>query len=104
MDHLNLHRITKLSVLILLIAISGSAQPDDEKTMTIDCACQTKPNPSECKIRTVPFQEITWSQTAFRKEGDPLDAAALALYCQRHANDGCQCLDDTKYFKGSIRN
>lgn len=91
-------------MLALVMATNGSAQTKDEQSITIDCTCQSKPNPSECRIKTVPFQELNWAQKTFRKPGEPLDDAALALFCQRHPNDGCQCLDDPKYFKGSIRN
>jgi hypothetical protein len=100
---MSLEQILKFSMLTLLLATSGSAQTNDEKSIAIDCTCQSKPNPSECRIKTVPFQELNWSQKAFKKPGEALDDAALALFCQRKANEGCQCIDDPKYFKGSIR-
>ncbi len=88
----------------IVLAVISERSVGQEPTMTIDCACRTKKNPSWCETKIGDFEIITWTEKAFRKPGEPLDADALALFCQRHFDLQCQCKDDKKYFSGSIEN
>jgi hypothetical protein len=92
--------VRSCSAMIAMVVMSASS-PGDEPTMTVDCSCQTKKNPSWCETNIGDFENHTFAVTGFRKPGNPLDAGALALFCQRHADAICQC-SDVKYFKGVI--
>jgi hypothetical protein len=89
-------------VLSATLFILSASTFGDEDTIVIDCACQTKKNPSWCETNIGDFAEHTYAVSGFRKPGKPLTAPELATFCQRHADATCQC-DDVKYFKGSIR-
>lgn len=90
------------SVALAVLCFYGSIPAlGDEAPITVNCACQTKKNPSWCAMKTGDFETIHWSQSGFQKPGGPLDKQALALFCQRHADAACQC-SDQKHFSGTI--
>lgn len=99
---MNTSFLRSCGAIIALIVVSASS-PGDEPTMTVDCSCQTKKNPSWCETKMGDFESHTFAVTGYRKPGTPLDADALALFCQRHADLTCQC-GAVKYFTGSVRN
>jgi hypothetical protein len=92
-------RLLHLTIALLLLSANGIG---DEATITIDCTCQTKKNPSWCEINVGDFAEHTYVVGGFRKPGEPLRDGELATFCKRHADAICQC-DDVKRYKGTIR-
>jgi hypothetical protein len=88
-----------LTIALLTVSPNGIG---DEPTITVDCACQTKKNPSWCETNIGDFAEHTYVMGGFRKPGEPLSDGELATFCQRHADAICQC-DNVKHFKGTIR-
>jgi len=60
-------------------------------TVSIQCSCKTKHNPSECSIATQEFQIIEWNEDAHTNPSINWDEEMLSKYCQRHKHDACMC-------------
>jgi hypothetical protein len=71
-------------------------------TVTVDCSCKTKANPSWCETDMGSFNTVSWAQNPFKPEDADWDAPFLAEYCRRHADNSCLC-PDVKYFEGKER-
>ena len=100
--HLGLQAIAAFVPLAIMLVAASSSSRSDEATMTIDCTCQTKKNPSWCGTKIGDFFQHQYVVTGFQKPGAPLDTQALATFCHRHADAECLC-DADEYFSGAVR-
>jgi hypothetical protein len=70
-------------------------------TVTVDCVCDTKNNPSWCSLPLGSFDQISYTRVARQTPNDPWTPEFTAMYCQRHQEETCLC-EDLKYFHGSV--
>ncbi|MER9442189.1 hypothetical protein NKI79_12330 [Mesorhizobium sp. M0340] len=70
-------------------------------TVTVNCVCDTKNNPSWCALPLGNFDQISYTRVSRQTPNDPWTPEFTAIYCQRHHEETCLC-DDLKYFHGSV--
>ncbi|MGO6943421.1 hypothetical protein [Rhizobium johnstonii] len=72
-------------------------------TVTVNCVCETKKNPSWCELPMGDFEEISYWRLAAEPPSDPWTPGFTAEYCKRHREDTCLC-DNIQRFRGTVGN
>ena len=81
----------QLKSLVLVFIIIMIPSIVHSETVSIQCSCKTKHNPSECSIATQAFQVIDWNEDAHTNSNINWDEKMISEYCQRHAHISCMC-------------